>query len=359
MLRNIRNLTHMSSSSCRNPRLFIFASVLFLLPESLAAQVKIPPSRHAVGKKAPNAYVPYVSSHPLSEPSPKITRILFSIHSSGFDAFQYFENARAAASKVKGALPETLIVAPNLFEQKAIPGKIPENMLFWRVSPFRGSSRGGIGPEIKKVSISAFEVIDDWLTQLTDPKLFPNLKNIVVVGHSGGGQFVQRYAMVGKFTPKRKLQIRFVVSAPSSYAYSSGQRYNSRTKRFANPRDSIIKKCPRYNNWGYGLSAPYAYFSKVDPDLIVKRYAKRKVFYLCGSKDNNPNDASIGKSCGAMMQGRHRLERMQVFAAFLRSYYGKTIKENHRFSVIRGVGHYGKGTMTSKEGLTALFGPIP
>lgn len=123
---------------------------------SQASAVEIAPSRHTVGEKAPNAFVPYLASHSLSDPNPQIKRIVFSIHSSGFDARQYYDNARAAASKVRGVLPETLIIAPQFFAQNAITKPIPDGMLFWRVSPFRGSSRAAIGPDRKKVSISPF-----------------------------------------------------------------------------------------------------------------------------------------------------------------------------------------------------------
>jgi hypothetical protein len=284
--------------------------------------------------------------------------LLLSIHSSGFDALLYFENATVAASRVRGALPGTLIVAPQLFEQKAIPGAIPDGLLFWQVSPFRGSSRGAIGPAAKNVRISAFEVMDDWLTSLTDGNLFPKIQDVVLVGHSGGGQFVQRYAMVGRFDPPRGIKCRYVVSAPSSYAYPSGERFNPNTRQFEIPTGDILSSCPDYNNWGYGLDSPYVYFSDVDAETIANRYAERSVFYLCGANDNDPNDATIGKSRGAMMQGRHRLERMQVFAAYLRYKYGASITRRQSFAVVPGVGHYGRGTMTSPSGLKFLFSPI-
>jgi hypothetical protein len=283
---------------------------------------------------------------------------LFSIHSSGFDALQYYDNARIAASKVRGALPETLIIAPQFFEQKAIPGTVPEGMLFWRSSPFRGSARAAVGPEAKQLSISAFEVMDDWLTSLTSSGQFPQLKDIVIVGHSGGGQFVQRYAMVGKFAPSKEVLCRYVVSAPSSYAYPSGERFDPKTNRFTTPEASTLSACPNYNQWGYGLEAPYAYFSDVASDLIAKRYAERNVMYLCGAQDADPNDDTIGKSCGAMLQGRHRLERMQVFAAYLQQKYGAAITRRHSFAVVPGIGHYGRGNMTSVSGLQFLFKPL-
>ena len=84
----------------------VLFGIMSLLP-ALASGVEIAPHRHAVGAKAPNAFVPYTASHSLSKPNRQITRILFSIHSSGFDAFQYYNNARAAAAKVRGVLLHT------------------------------------------------------------------------------------------------------------------------------------------------------------------------------------------------------------------------------------------------------------
>ena len=176
--------------------------------------------------------------------------------------------------------------------------------------------------------------------------------------HSGGGQFVQRYAMVGKFEPPAGVKCRYVASAPSSYAYPSGERLNARTKKFALPDAKTISACPDYNKWGYGLDSPYGYFSKTSSDEIAKRYAKRSVFYLCGANDSDPKDATLGVACGAMLQGRHRLERMQTFEKFLKHHYGQSITARHHFAVVPKMGHYGRGTMTSESGLKFLFSPI-
>jgi hypothetical protein len=335
----------------------ILVGALIFLPSQVSG-VEIAPERYSIGEKAPQAFVPFAASHSLSEPNRRITRVLFSIHSSGFDAVAYYDHARTAAAKAPGALAETLIVAPQFFEKPAIPGTIPDGLLYWRVSPFRGSSRGAIGVDEKPVEISAFDVLDRWLSSLTDPNLFPQLRDIVLFGHSAGGQFVQRYAMVGKFEPPTRIKLRYVVSAPSSYAYPSGERYNSRAKKFVVPDANTLSACPDYNKWGYGLDAPYAYFSDTRRDAIAERYAARAVFYLCGANDNDPNDDAIGKSCGAMLQGRHRLERMQVFAEYLRQEYGPKVKQRHHFAVVPKIGHFGRGTMTSASGLKFLFAPI-
>ncbi|EMI22711.1 putative secreted protein [Rhodopirellula maiorica SM1] len=347
----------MSRFSTHLVRSTFFAFALFVSQHAEVMAVEIAPLRYSVDV-VPNAFVPYAASHSFTEPNRNITRVLFSIHSSDVDAMQYYDNARDAASRVRGALPQTLIVAPQFLQQTEIPSEIPDGLLFWRSPPYRGSSRAAVGPKVDHVSYSAYAVIDAWLGELTSPDLFPRLKEIVLVGHSAGGQFVQRYALVGKFKPADSITIRFVVSAPSSYAYTSAERYHTVRRQFVMPDADTAANCKDYNNWGYGLGAPYGYFADADLDAIAKDYANKNVFYLCGSKDADPNDGAIGKSCGAMMQGMHRLQRMQLYAAFLQFKYGKSVTKRHRFAVVPNMGHYGRGTMTSPAGLQALFSPI-
>jgi hypothetical protein len=345
-------------NSAAGVRFFAFLIAAYSCLPASAPGVEIAPDRYSVGAKAPGAFVPYKASHSLTAPNRQIKRILISIHSSGFDALEYYDSAQAAVEKWPGALAETLIVAPQFFEKPAVPGPIPADLLYWRVSPFRGSSRGAIGPNEKAVSVSVFDVMDDWLASLADPKRFPQLRDIVLFGHSGGGQLVQRYALVGKFEPRSGVRLRYVVSAPSSYAYPSGERYHLRTKKFTVLDAQARSACPDYNKWGYGLEAPYTYFSDVPAETIGKRYGERWVFYLCGANDNDPNDDAIGKSCGAMLQGRHRLERMQVFAAYLKQKYGAAATRRHHFAVVPKMGHFGRGNMLSSGGLKFLFSPI-
>lgn len=335
---------------------FIAIAVVLALVSSASA-LDTAPLRYAVPSQS-GAFIPYAASHSLTERNSRITRLLFSIHSSGFDAIQYYENARQAASRVRGALEQTLIVAPQLYQQDVIPGPIPDGLLYWRSSPYRGSARSAVGPEKEAVSLSAFTVIDEWLEHLIGSGNFPRLKEVVLVGHSAGGQFVQRYAMVGRFRHD-SIRFRYVVSAPSSYAYPVPERFDASKRRFLVPDAGSVRRCRVYNHWGYGLEEPYRYFSDVDPQVIADAYAMKRVFYLCGERDNDPNDRSIGKSCGAMLQGAHRLERMLLFKSLLDFKYGDQVKRFHRFAVVPKVGHHGLGTMTSSAGIQALFGQLP
>lgn len=79
-----------------------------------------------------------------------------------------------------------------------------------------------------------------------DRTLFPALKEIVVAGHSGGGQVVQRFALTGHDHPllnTEGIRLRYVVANPSSYAYFSPQR----------PVKFDAASCPGFNDWKYGM----------------------------------------------------------------------------------------------------------
>ncbi len=344
-----------------NPRHQILSGVLLsCLLAGAAFGAKIAPQKYLLGKEHPGVWLPYKGSHPLDQVNPDITRIFFSIHSSGYDALQYYGNAEAAIAKVPGGKKETLIVAPHFLDPQHIEGKIPDKMLHWKVRPYWGSSLGLVGSEGKAIRLSSFDVLDQWIAQMADRKLYPNLKDVVIVGHSAGGQMVQRYALVGKFQPPEGVKIRYVVCAPSSYAYPTAERWVPGTKyRFAVPSGNQLESAPNYNNWGYGMKEPYTYFRGMDPKKVAQEYAKRRVFYICGEKDNDPNNRSLSKSNASMLQGKQRLERMTIFFQYLQHTYGPSITQTHAFAIAPRVGHSGKGNMTSSPGMRFLFAPLP
>ena len=63
------------------------------------------------------------------------------------------------------------------------------------------------------------------LATLADRARFPNLTTVVLIGHSGGGQLLNRYAIVGKSaTTLAGIHVRYVIANPSSYFYFSDDR---------------------------------------------------------------------------------------------------------------------------------------
>src|SRR6185312_8222409 len=87
--------------------------------------------------------------------------------------------------------------------------KLPADMLRWSLEGWEGGE-AALGPN----PVSSFEALDAILAKLSDRRIFPNLKQVVVAGHSGGGQVAQRYAIAGKgeaALSRQHIDVRYVV----------------------------------------------------------------------------------------------------------------------------------------------------
>ncbi|MBM83505.1 MAG: hypothetical protein CMJ78_23345 [Planctomycetaceae bacterium] len=337
-------------------RLICAVASLFAVANLLSA-ADVAPSRFPVRCGRPDVWVPYASSQPIDKANSKIDRLIVGIHSSGFNAVQCLNGIRQAAAKVKGASESTLIVAPQFLTVDSIKQRIPDNMMCWHVSPYRGSSLACIGPDKDDIAFSSHNVMDQLLVHVANFERFPNLKTVVVCGHSAGGQMTQRYAITCAARIPLELSLRFVPSGASSYAYLDEKRPRKSGSRvtFRALEGEMLKKYPHYNKWGYGLDERYRAFRRAKEEYYRNRYATRRVLYLCGSQDNDPKDRSMSTNSAAMLQGRHRLERMQLFFKHLIDVYGEDIKKTHAMGVSRGVNHDEFRSYASREALKFLF----
>jgi len=182
------------------------------------------------------------------------------------------------------------------------------------------------------------------LDVLSDKMRFPALETIVVAGHSGGGQVVQRYALL---TPRQ--DIRFIIANPSSYAYLSPERPTA-AGGFAAPDNAAF---PGYDNWKYGLQARPVYAADI-PDLALEpRYIARDITYVLGQADCDPEHPALDRSRAAAAQGPNRLARGRGFFAYLQARHGAALK--HRLIEIPGVGHNPSGIFSDPRVRKLLF----
>jgi pimeloyl-ACP methyl ester carboxylesterase len=218
---------------------------------------------------------------------------------------------------------------------------LPADTLRWSLEGWEGGE-----PAVGPTPASSFDALDAILARLADRRLFPDLKQVVVAGHSGGGQVVQRYAIAGQgeaALTKQNIGVHYVVANPSSYAYFSAER----------PEPSIAASCPGYNNWKYGMEARPPYLAAPTPAALELRYVARQVIYLLGTLDTNPNHPALDKSCMAEAEGPYRYARGHAYASAMQARDGGT--PNHRLWDVPGVGHDGDRMLTSPCGLQALF----
>ncbi|MDD1141040.1 lysophospholipase [Pseudomonas sp. TNT2022 ID233] len=275
-------------------------------------------------------------------PAPaKIERVLIVIHGRLRNAETYRKSGEVAA-ELAGQTANTLVIAPQFLNESDVSlYSLPASVLRWQGNDWMG---GGLstGPN----PLSSYAALDEIVGRLSDRKQFPDVKLIVIFGHSGGAQVVQRYALLAQEQPALKtegIRLRYVVANPSSYAYFNEQR----------PVAFDHAKCPGFNRWKYGLVDPPIYSGGQTPAQLEGRYVKREVIYLLGQQDTDPQHPALDKSCAAKAQGAYRLERGKLFFGYLLRRHPEGV--NQRLVEVPGVGHNGDGMLTSPEGQKALF----
>jgi pimeloyl-ACP methyl ester carboxylesterase len=285
----------------------------------------------------------YVSA-PLDAPSPAIHRAVVVIHGADGNADSYFRTMTKAAA-MAGKAAETLVVAPHFVEQRDV--NVPRGQLLWS----RGADwhAGDLSMRDVTPRVSSFAVIDRILARLADARAFPNLTSIVLAGHSAGAQFVQRYAVAEREDPAVAPRMLYVVANPSSFLYLDARRPDpARPGSFRVPTDA---RCEA-NRFKYGFEQANAYFQRESPPAMTERYRARRVIYLAGERDTDPQHKMLDRNCAAMAQGATRFARTQAFMTYMDAFYAP---HAHRLMTVPGVGHSARGMFQSERGLAVLF----
>jgi len=286
--------------------------------------------------------LPLYLSADWTKPLPGVRRAVIVLHGRQRNADSYFRSALAARAAAGEAGASALMIAPQFLAEIDIRAHdLPDDTLRWSATGWEGGE-----PALGPSPASSFDALDAILARLADRKLFPNLAQVVVAGHSGGGQVAQRYAIAAKGDAallKAGIAIRYVVANPSSYAYFGSER----------PVAAVAASCPRFDDWKYGMKARPLYLAAADAAELERAYVARRVIYLLGTRDIDPAHAALDKSCMAEAQGPHRYARGHAYTQIMQARDAGT--PNHSVWDVRGVGHNGDRMLTSRCGLAALF----
>lgn len=282
----------------------------------------------------------------LEKKNSKITRALIVIHGAGRNADNYFRTA-VAATFLADAFEDTIVISPRFASNngRGCTDKLDLNEINWSCSGDSWRS-GGFAPGSTK--LASYDLMDEILRKLARRDTFPNLKVIVVSGHSAGGQYVTRYGMSNPIHETLGIPISYVVSNPSSYAYADPERpagSNRELRAFGDARN-----CTTYDTWPYGLKNRSGYTAKISDEQLKKQLATRGVTYLLGELDILPLGGFDG-SCPAMAQGPTRLARGQAFANYVNQKY----KAQHKVLVVPLCGHNARCMFTADVALPILF----
>ena len=296
----------------------------------------------------------YISDQSLYETLPNIRRAVLVVHGIERDGYRYWKALARAAHRAGPSVEEdTLLLAPQFFVRKqAFQWGIKANTLTWRSQAWKQ------GDTSRKGAVSSFSVIDALIQQLLCPEHFPALAQIVIVGHSAGAQFVQRYAAAGRgagLAQKRGIGLRHIVVGPSSYLYlNSARRGFGPADGFGEPCGQTVTHCPDYDNYKYGLQHANAYVNAMGPERIRQDYAGKEVVYLVGELDDQTDNQHLDCSPAALLQGRNRVDRCLAYRDHLVNLYG-ALPVSHTFEVVPDLGHEGPRILRSPAGLRWIF----
>jgi predicted esterase len=285
-------------------------------------------------------------TYSLEAKNDKITRALIVVHGAGRDADNYFRTA-VAAGFLADAFEDTIIISPRFASNdgRGCRDTLGQNEISWSCS---GDSWRSGGFSTSNNKLSSYDLMDEILRKLARKQVFPNLKAIVVSGHSAGGQYVTRYEMANQVHDQLGVSITYVVSNPSSYAYLDPERpggTNNELRAFGDGRN-----CTTYDTWPYGLKNRTGYTGKIADDQLRKQLATRPVTYLLGEIDILPL-GGFDSSCPAMAQGPTRLARGQAFGNYVNEKY----KAQHKVVVVPLCGHNARCMFTAEVALPILF----
>jgi pimeloyl-ACP methyl ester carboxylesterase len=356
---------------------------------------------------------PYHAEMDLTKGGPKITMAVVVIHGAMRDADNYFCSFYDLHKDQKFRTDEEVLVITPDFNYENDEG-VEIGDAFWNNSRPWGDWRAGAHSSPKSGhgrTVSSYAVLDTFVNLLSETALFPKLDLISVVGHSAGGQTVQRYALSTALPPaiRTGLAVRYVVANPSSYGYLDSTRpvykcgncdcnprecdcdakctpdgpIHDATLPFVRPPSGFSVADPKqfvcghakYNDWPYGLANRWGYTHNdvgYPMNVSLALYPERDVNYLvgqndtcndglaecdgeCWQKDNKEAPCMrnhMDNRCPAMLEGPWRKARGKTYMKFLKKYYGKDV---HRFGIVPGCGHNATCIFASGIALAHVF----
>jgi hypothetical protein len=275
------------------------------------------------------------------------------VHGALRDSDRYLAGAQHAA---RLACSDALIVAPQFLADvdraagdraagdraagDRAAGDRADEALYWQVEGWKGGY-----PALGPSPLSSFGVMDSLLGRLA-PEPGPD-PAVVIVGNSAGGQFVNRYAAVGRgpdALAARGLRVRFVVANPSTYLY------------FSRERPVAVPGGAPVNDWRYGFDRAPGYVD-ADPRRNLERYLARDVTIVLGALDHDAASLLLEVSPAAMAQGANRLDRGLRYDQHVRGLARAAgLPFRHRLVRLAGVGHAATDVLAAPLAREIVFG---
>lgn len=293
-----------------------------------------------------------------------VRRALVMVHGTNRNADHYFSTATAAAF-LAGALDDSVVVSPRIASAAgSCHDTLAPNEVSWSCT---GDSWRSGGNAVSHPDLTSFDFIDEILRKLANKNVFPNMRAIVVAGHSAGGQVVARYQMANRVHETLGVPVTYVVANPSSYAWPDATRpmpvddaapeaakgawqtEDVHTKFSYGPFDASA--CANYNRWPAGMAERNGgYTAKMSDDQLKKQLVSRPTTFLFGQVDTLPL-GGFDSSCPAMAQGATRRARGEAYVKYVNEKFGA----KHAVQIVSECGHNDRCVYTTDKVLAVIF----
>lgn len=303
-------------------------------------------------------------TRPLDQRNENIRRALIMVHGTNRNADHYFATATAAAF-LAGALDDSVVIAPRIASAAgSCRDTLAANEISWSCT---GDSWRSGGNAVSHPKLTSFEFVDEILRKLANKAVFPNLRGIVVAGHSAGGQVVARYQMANRVHEELGVPVTYVVANPSSYAWPDATRplpvddaavdaakgawetENVHARFSYGAFDAAA--CPNYNRWPAGLTERAGgYTAGMTDEQLRKQLVSRPTTFLFGQVDTLPL-GGFDSSCPAMAQGATRRARGEAYVKYVNEKYGA----RHAVQIVSECGHNDRCVYTTDKVLPVIF----
>jgi len=297
-----------------------------------------------------------------------VHRALVMVHGTNRNADHYFSTA-VAATFLAGALDDSVVISPRVASAAGnCHDTLAANEVSWSCT---GDSWRSGGTAASHPDLTSFDFVDQILKKLANKNVFPNLRAIVVAGHSAGGQFVARYQMANRVHETLGVPVSYVVANPSSYAWPDNTRPQPAddaapdAAKGAWETEKVHTKfsygafdasaCANYNRWPAGLeNRSSGYTAKTSDEQLKKQLVSRPTTFLFGQVDVLPL-GGFDSSCPAMAQGATRRARGEAYVKYINERLGA----KHAVQIVPECGHNDRCVYTTDSVLTVIFSKAP
>ena len=292
----------------------------------------VAPHRHAGGQEATFPYYSSLSFNNNADAYESVEMAFIVIHGANRNADDYF-NFVMSSLLDEDLAEKVLVVAPEFLENG------DSDRLYWRS---RGWREGQVasGP----LAISSFSVIDSLSGQVLRNGHFPNLKKLVITGHSSGGLFTHVYSASNSIESQNPtVDFDYIIANSQYFYYPDGRRVkdNGNNKSLYQPQN-----CSGYDIWPTGFRFAPNHLPVMNRTNFNQRFKDRSLIYLLG--DLEESDPSLNTSdCYATLLGSTRFDRGKNMLEYMRLVYGD--EHGHQEITVSGVGHDALGMYMSLE----------